>query len=822
MLNPKNSFRMCWDIGLIMPFLLYLATLMPFRLAFENEAKMFSPIYWFEFIIDLLFIIDIVFNFRTGILLDKEAVATGAAHEEQVEYDRYRVAKDYLGSWLILDVVSGVPFALVDLLQGGGEGTGSAGALKSAKVLKLLRFLKLGRLLKVEKILSNLDRDTLDRVEDFLQNGSTRSALVVLQLLLILGYANHLLACGWVAVGRSTDRAGVESWLHYELNGPFNAMDTMKGRDPGSIYISAFYFCLTTMISVGYGDILPRNDTEKIYVIILEGISAIVFAMIIASITSVVTSMDMNTRKTAEQLDAVASLLIVREIPEGLARRIRRHFRHYYSVKSAIDETKIFSELSTALRKELALYLVQDLMGSESFFNKMPQVLWPRLLPLLSPMSFDKEEVVCSQGEEVTEMNVILSGSLTGSTWLDDEPEQRHRRIRAGSDINVLCVLGIWDRCIETVVALEAVQTYAVSAKDFISLFTSEMDLLAYESLQQTEGGALFRFDPEPGGSTPTAFGRPLCYACFSILELTVRRVKRGRNKGGGPNTDSQRGGVSGSKTPAGTGSKAVLSWVVVDLIDLESGRLIGGDVWSNTTVKVISDTTGVGGDPIWAEDTIRWTDIAHPFGKAGIRLKYFEADAKGLTVEQGHGAERLTGGLVLRLKDLRGGLHARDSVSGSTILDPISSEETESLDPPSTSPLKPEEKEAWYTLDPIDDAAGAAGLMPIMRRGSSFLAGTSSSAEARQRQSLRRAAGEAVSTAGRDAIKLRSVALRPEKRPESDGKMAHSQSRVLSKERFTRAGRGVTAVNAFGTKARSARTTRNSASSSQAGSALI
>jgi len=30
--------------------------------------------------------------------------------------------------------------------------------------MKLLRFLKLGRLLKMEKILSNLDRDTLDKV----------------------------------------------------------------------------------------------------------------------------------------------------------------------------------------------------------------------------------------------------------------------------------------------------------------------------------------------------------------------------------------------------------------------------------------------------------------------------------------------------------------------------------------------------------------------------------------------------------------------------------------------------------------------------------
>jgi len=38
---------------------------------------------------------------------------------------------------------------------------GDASTLKIVKSLRLIRFLKLGRLLKVEKILSNLDRDTL-------------------------------------------------------------------------------------------------------------------------------------------------------------------------------------------------------------------------------------------------------------------------------------------------------------------------------------------------------------------------------------------------------------------------------------------------------------------------------------------------------------------------------------------------------------------------------------------------------------------------------------------------------------------------------------
>lgn len=47
---------MIWDLALIMPFLIYLAVVMPFRLCFANEAAEDTGIYWFEFIIDLVMI----------------------------------------------------------------------------------------------------------------------------------------------------------------------------------------------------------------------------------------------------------------------------------------------------------------------------------------------------------------------------------------------------------------------------------------------------------------------------------------------------------------------------------------------------------------------------------------------------------------------------------------------------------------------------------------------------------------------------------------------------------------------------------------------
>lgn len=222
------------------------------------------------------------------------------------------------------------------------------------------------------------------------------------KLAVILGLVCHFMSCGFVLIGRQSLLVDQPSWLDDTLHGPYTAKDTTgKTGDASvnSIYIAAFYFCMTTMTSVGYGDIIPVSNSERIFAMILEFVGAITFAMIIASLTSIITSMDMNTRKTAEQLDAVASFVEVRQFPEALGRRIRRHFRHFYSLKSAIDETKIFTDLSAVLRKEVSTYLVVELMGRESFFMTIPNNLWSLLLPLLRPMRFEQKEVICAQDE---------------------------------------------------------------------------------------------------------------------------------------------------------------------------------------------------------------------------------------------------------------------------------------------------------------------------------------------------------------------------------------------------------------------------------------
>ena len=97
-------------------------------------------------------------------------------------------------------------------------------------------------------------------------------------------------------------------------------------------------------------------------------------------------------------------------------------------------------------------FLVKDLMGPDSFFVKMvPAAIWSQLLPVLRPMGFENEEVVCRQGEEASDFYVVVLGKCLGTIAVPGEAPPRERQITMGGSINQLYLMGVWHECLETV-----------------------------------------------------------------------------------------------------------------------------------------------------------------------------------------------------------------------------------------------------------------------------------------------------------------------------------------------------------------------------------
>jgi hypothetical protein len=61
-------------------------------------------------------------------------------------------------------------------------------------------------------------------------------------------------------------------------------------------YLYAVYWAVTTLTTVGYGDLVPTNDAERFYALCAMLCSALVFGYMISNIGSLVASMDRQAR----------------------------------------------------------------------------------------------------------------------------------------------------------------------------------------------------------------------------------------------------------------------------------------------------------------------------------------------------------------------------------------------------------------------------------------------------------------------------------------------------------------------------------------------
>jgi len=68
------------------------------------------------------------------------------------------------------------------------------------------------------------------------------------------------------------------------------------------LYIKAYYFTVTTLVTVGYGDIHSYNEYEDVVCIIMMLLGVISFSFATGSIASIITSYDSKEALLKEKI----------------------------------------------------------------------------------------------------------------------------------------------------------------------------------------------------------------------------------------------------------------------------------------------------------------------------------------------------------------------------------------------------------------------------------------------------------------------------------------------------------------------------------------
>lgn len=136
-----SPFKAVWD-WLILLLVIYTAILTPYSAAFllngdqdisgQNCTYSCSPLNVVDLIVDIMFIIDIIINFRTTYV---------NANDEVVSHP-LRIAVHYFKGWFLIDMVAAIPFDLL-IDRTGEEMSAEVRGIMGNEALKLLYVLQL-------------------------------------------------------------------------------------------------------------------------------------------------------------------------------------------------------------------------------------------------------------------------------------------------------------------------------------------------------------------------------------------------------------------------------------------------------------------------------------------------------------------------------------------------------------------------------------------------------------------------------------------------------------------------------------------------------
>jgi hypothetical protein len=144
----------------------------------------------------------------------------------------------------------------------------------SFQTTTLIGLLKAARLLRLVRVARKLDRY------------SEYGAAVLLLLMATFALIAHWLACIWYAIGSHELPHKEITWLHQlakNLNEPYattNGSFPTGGPSLKSRYVTALYFTLSTITSIGFGNVSATTDMEKTFTIIMMILGSLMYASV--------------------------------------------------------------------------------------------------------------------------------------------------------------------------------------------------------------------------------------------------------------------------------------------------------------------------------------------------------------------------------------------------------------------------------------------------------------------------------------------------------------------------------------------------------------
>ena len=309
--------------------------------------------------------------------------------------------------WMVIDVLSAIPFVIAP-----GYG-----------VLHLIQLVKLAR---VGQYLNHVMQ-----VEVQYERTLTISFFIYWSVL-----ATHWLSCGWLMV------IGLDA-----------------SNDDITNYLRSLYWNITTLTSVGYGDIVPADNAQILYSIFVQLLGLGALGYLIGRVVSILSKKDPVETLYLDRIEQLTTTLKRRHLPKTLQKKILDYYRYMRNEKMVYDESAFLATVPDSFREEVAFELRKKIMQNIPLFSQVGDAFIAQVAVNLELVIATPGDYLFKKGDAGEEMFLIISGEVD---------------VMAADEEQVLATLSDGDYFGEIALFMNMKRTASIRASTFCNLYKLE------------------------------------------------------------------------------------------------------------------------------------------------------------------------------------------------------------------------------------------------------------------------------------------------------------------------------------------------------------